>query len=121
MRYIHGLIIFLFLMYSSLAWATSAENCQTLSCVRAGIDAIDQHIVVLISERLAYVKKAAELKQQDKKAVHDAAREQNILTSVSLQAQQLGYDGKIAQAIFKTILYQSNQYEKTIAKTAVQP
>lgn len=95
----------------SLKMPTSAENCSTLPCVRKNIDQIDQQIVVLLGKRLTYVKRAGELKQ-NKKPIHDQARENRILKKVGKQAEQQGYSADIAQAVFKTILIQSNIYEE---------
>ncbi|AIT64279.1 chorismate mutase [Coxiella burnetii] len=88
-----------------------AKRCDTLDCVRDRIDLIDQKIVLLIKDRLMYVQRAAELKK-GKKSIHDQVREDKILASVSQQAGKAGYSGEIAKAVFKTILHQSNNYEK---------
>ena len=88
-----------------------AKRCDTLDCVRDRINLIDQKIVLLIRDRLIYVQRAAELKKE-KKSVHDQEREDKTLSSVSQQAEKAGYPGEIAKAVFKTILHQSNNYEK---------
>jgi len=67
--------------------------------------------VKLIGKRLAYVKRAGELKKNIN-SVHDQKRENSILASVARQAEQEGYSGSIAKAIFETILKESNRYEK---------
>ncbi len=90
---------------------TPAQNCQNLQCVRKNIDTVDKAIVKLLGERLRNVARAGELKKHTK-SVHDQARENLILKTVSQQAQQAGYPGSIAKAVFKTILLQANVYEK---------
>lgn len=87
------------------------SNCQTLSCVRKEIDVLDKQIVELIGKRLAYVKMAGELKK-NRKLIHDCAREHEILKQAKEQAESLGYPSSIAEEIFKTILAQSNIYER---------
>lgn len=87
------------------------SNCQTLSCVRKEIDVIDKQIVELIGKRLAYVKMAGELKK-NRKIIHDCAREHEILQQAKEQAESLGYPSDIAVEVFKTILVQSNSYER---------
>ncbi len=42
----------------------------------------------------------------------DQAREDKILAFLSQQADKKGYLGEIAKTVFKTILHQSNNYEK---------
>lgn len=90
---------------------TPASDCQTLECVRNNIDNVDKQIIALIGDRLTYVKRAGELKKHTA-SVHDQARENKILQTVSQQAENAGYPGSIASAVFKTILTQSNIYEK---------
>ena len=92
---------------------TSARACQTLICVRKNIDVIDTKIVKLIGFRLTYVRRAGELKKNTA-SIHDQARENKVLKKVTYQAEKAGYSGSIASAIFKTILLQSNIYEKKI-------
>ncbi len=111
------LTFLLFFQQPSLAfWGKESStaptsNCQTLSCVRREIDVIDKQIVELIGKRLAYVKMAGELKK-NRKIIHDCAREHEILEEVKEQAASLGYPSDIAVEIFKTILVQSNIYER---------
>ncbi len=100
-----------FLCVGTLSAAVPAQQCNNLKCVRKGIDQINAGIVKLIGQRLAYVKRAGELKKGTK-SVHDQKREDAILSAVSLQAQKEGYPASIARAVFQTILAQSNTYEK---------
>ena len=92
---------------------TSTQTCQMLTCVRKNIDLIDTKIVKLIGLRLTYVKRAGELKKNTF-SIHDQARENRVLANVTNQAEKAGYSGSIASAIFKSILLQSNIYEKKI-------
>lgn len=96
-------------------WAEPAalevkESCQTLTCARDHIDAFNEQIVKLIVERSYYVKKAGELKGNSV-PIYDAAREEEILKKVRKQAENLGYPPEIIQAIFKTLLEKSRDYE----------
>ncbi len=109
-----------FLFLASNAFATShqrqekltpAARCQTLNCVRNNIDLVDMKIVNLMGARLTYVKRAGELKKHQK-SLHDQSRENEILKKVGQQAEKAGYPASIGIAVFKTILLQSNLYEK---------
>ncbi len=91
--------------------AVATAQCPTLNCVRKNIDAIDTKLITLIGQRLAYVKRAGELKKNIK-SIHDPAREAKILHTVGQQAENAGYPAAIAIAIFKTILAQANVYER---------
>ncbi len=98
--------------------SVTSANCPTLTCVRQHIDNIDQQIVKLLGQRLAYVKRAGELKAQQK-SIHDQAREDTILQTVAQQAKANGYPSEIAVNVFKTILAQANIYERRINKNCL--
>ena len=102
-------------VFASTPALLPAEQCQTLTCVRHHIDIIDANMVMLVGQRLTYVKRAGELKQ-GKQAVHDAAREQQILMRITQLAKAAGYSPAIAVAIYKTLLLQTNQYERQFAR-----
>ncbi len=107
-------IILLFVMSNTVNAAekcdNKAEKCSNLTCVRNCIDSIDSQIVTLIGKRLAYVKRAGEIKNGTI-PIHDQKRENQILKKVCLLAEKQGYSGDIAKSIYKTILEQSNYYE----------
>jgi isochorismate pyruvate lyase len=88
-----------------------AQQCDSLQCVRLGIDQINTTIVHLVGERLRYVKRAGELKNKNQ-PTDDPKRNEAILKSVGEAAKKAGYSPEIAQAIFKTILAQSIAYER---------
>lgn len=89
-----------------------SKDCTNLTCVRQNIDLIDSEIVKLIGLRLTYVKRAGELKQGNQ-PVHNQAREDQILANVVKLAKKYGYPSFIAAEIYKTILIQTNLYEKS--------
>lgn len=113
MKYLAILLLSIFVISSAAnaTTVTTTTNCQSLSCLRKQIDIVDKQIVDLLGLRLSYVKKAGELKK-NRKSIHDCAREKEILDQVKIQAINQGYPGEIAEEVFKTILLQSNAYEK---------
>lgn len=88
-----------------------AEKCPTLTCVRKEIDIINHQIVTLMGQRLAYVRRAGELKS-NVKSVHDQKREDQIIAKVSGQAKRIGVPVSAVKGVFKEILVVSNKYEK---------
>ena len=88
-----------------------ADKCPTLTCVRKEIDMINHQIVTLMGQRLAYVRRAGELKT-NVKSVHDQKREDQIIAKVTEQAKRIGVPISAVQGVFKEILAVSNQYEK---------
>lgn len=93
----------------------AAEQCQDLKCVRDNIDAVDSQIVTLLGQRLAYVKRAGELKGPDI-SVRDRSREAAIMSKVTAEAQAVGYSPFVARSVFTTILLQSTVYEQQFHK-----
>jgi chorismate mutase len=89
----------------------AAERCSNLDCVRQNIDVIDSQLVLLLGQRLAYVKRAGELKGPQR-PVHDQARESVILNKVIQEADFIGYPSYFVRAVFITILAQSNIFEQ---------
>lgn len=110
-----------FLLSSVLAWAQpvanfdqsyqQAKNCQDLRCVRGQIDNIDAGIISLLVQRLAYVRRAGELRRISDDPMHDPHREEQILNRIARQAEAMGYPANTARIIFGAILAQSNIYE----------
>lgn len=64
---------------SASASAPAAAGASTLSEVRAAIDALDDQIAALLQQRLALVKKAADLKQSSGEGAVSSVREHAIL------------------------------------------
>ena len=112
------ILLMMILLFSGLSLANPmqqtnaiAEKCADLNCVRGNIDNIDSQIVALLGQRLAYVKRAGELKGPNV-PVHDQAREDKILAKVAQEAESFGYPGTIARALYTTLLQQTNAYEQ---------
>ncbi len=62
--------------------------CETMSDVRAGVDALDAEIVALLARRFAYMDAAARIKR-DRSAVRDEARKAQVIANVREHARAL--------------------------------
>ncbi len=96
------------------------RSCKDMSCVQQNIKVIDSQIADLLARRLAFVKRAAQLKGT---AVFSGNTQQNpnVITQVTRQAQAQGYPPEIAQAVFQEIDKQSHAYENKFAGQIPQP
>lgn len=65
---------------------------------------------------MRYVRRAGELKGH-RLAVHDEAREKEILQAVASQARAQHDDPEVAVAVFRALLKQSNRVERNVVKT----
>ena len=64
----------------------AGKDCQTMAEVREGVDALDRELVALLVKRQAYMTAAARIKQ-DRDAVHDEARIEDVVAKVIAEAQ----------------------------------
>jgi isochorismate pyruvate lyase len=88
----------------------SAENCGSMAELRAAIDALDARLVALLAVRQAYIERAAVLKQ-DRGAVRDAARIEDVVAKVLAQARRAGLSEQIAEPVWRTLIEQSIRHE----------
>jgi isochorismate pyruvate lyase len=78
-------------------------ECMTMAEVRKGVDAIDRLLVAVLAERQRYMDAAARIKQ-DRDAVHDAARIEDVIDKVKAAARQAGLSEEIAEPVWRTLI-----------------
>jgi len=71
--------------------------------VRQGVDALDRALVTLLAERQRYIEAAARIKQ-DRGAVHDAARIEDVVAKVKAKAGAAGLSEAIAEPVWRTLI-----------------
>lgn len=86
------------------------EHCTTMTEVRAHIDALDDRIVALVSERCGYVAQAGRIKQQASQIV-DEARIEAIVHRMRAQAQALGAPPDVLEAAYRALIQASIEFE----------
>ena len=86
------------------------ENCGSMAELRAAIDALDQKLVTLLARRQAYIERAAVLKQ-DRGAVRDEARVEDVVAKVLAEAKAAGLSATIAEPVWRTLIEQSIKHE----------
>lgn len=85
--------------YQSDPRRNTADQCQTMADVRYEVDRLDRLLVALISERQSYMDAAARIKQ-DREAVRDEARIQDVLNKVLAECSRHGLSPDIAQPVW---------------------
>lgn len=78
--------------------------------VRAGVDAVDRELVALIVRRQAYMEAAARIKE-DRAAVYDAVRIEDVVTKVKAEAEKQGLSIDIAEPVWREMIKRSIAYE----------
>ncbi|MDM8517420.1 bifunctional chorismate mutase/prephenate dehydrogenase [Desulfobacterales bacterium HSG16] len=88
---------------------------------RKKIDAIDEKIVALLSERQGIVENVIEIKQANNLPVFHPAREEDLISKRRLQAEALGLDPNFLEDIYRTIIRRSRvEQSATMATQGVR-
>ncbi len=87
-----------------------AKDCQSMSEVRIGVDAIDRELVALIVRRQAYMEAAARIKT-DRAAVYDAVRIEDVVSKVKAESLKQGLSIEIAEPVWREMIKQSIAFE----------
>lgn len=79
------------------------EACATMAEVRQGVDALDRALVTLLAERQRYMDAAARIKQ-DRSAVRDEARIEDVVAKVKAQARAQGFSETLAETLWRSLI-----------------
>ncbi len=93
--------------------ADSLPRCADMTEVRAAIDAIDRRLVALIAERLHYIDEAGRIKSA-RSQVRDDARIADVLAKTRQEAQRLGCDPAVVEAVFTALVEASITHEYAV-------
>jgi isochorismate pyruvate lyase len=79
------------------------EDCQTMTDVRQGVDALDRELVRLLVTRQGYMHAAARIKQ-NRDAVYDADRIEDVISKVLTEAKKQGLSADIAEPVWRKLI-----------------
>jgi isochorismate pyruvate lyase len=71
--------------------------------VRVGVDALDRLLVTVLAERQRYMDAAARIKQ-DREAVRDSARIEDVVSKVKAAARDAGLSEAIAEPVWRLLI-----------------
>jgi isochorismate pyruvate lyase len=86
------------------------EQCQSMAEVRAGVDALDHELVVLLAKRFRFMDAAARIKQR-RHQVRDEDRKAAVLEYVRSEAAAAGAPADILASVFENLVDASIAYE----------
>lgn len=86
------------------------EECQTMSDVRAGVDALDAGLVRLLARRFAYMDAAARIKPT-RDRVRDEGRKAEVIANAAALAGELGIPAAVIAAMWDQLVEASIAYE----------
>ena len=78
--------------------------------LRTEIDRLDRSLVRLLSERQRYIERAAEIKSR-RSDIRDQARIDDVLSKVAGEAEKARLDGRLARAVWQTLMDRSIEIE----------
>jgi isochorismate pyruvate lyase len=90
--------------------ALAPEACQTMTEVRAGVDAVDAALVALLAQRFGYMDAAARIKS-GRDAVRDEARKADVIAKVRGHAAAHGLSPERLAAVWDVLVEQSIAHE----------
>jgi isochorismate pyruvate lyase len=86
------------------------EDCQTMTDVRAGVDALDRQVVALLAIRFGFMRAAARIKQE-RGAVRDETRKTLVIANARAEAERLGVPPEVVGDIWERLVEGSIAYE----------
>ncbi len=87
-----------------------AEQCQSMADVRAGVDALDKALVVLLARRFGYMDAAARIKAE-RHQVRDEARKAAVIANAASAARLEGLPSGLAETLWEALVEASIAYE----------
>jgi isochorismate pyruvate lyase len=88
----------------------TGPECETMQDVRYEVDRLDRALVKLIAERQSYMDAAARIKN-DRAAVRDPARIEEVVRKVMAEAKKHGLSPSIAEPVWRTMIEQCIRHE----------
>ena len=87
-------------------------ECTTMAEVRQGVDALDRLLVAVLAERQGYMDAAARIKQ-NRDAVRDTARIEDVIAKVKAAARDAGLSEEIAEPVWRLLIERciAHEYE----------
>ena len=88
----------------------SADQCTTMSEIRAGVDEVDRRLVALLACRFGYMNAAARIKP-DRASVHDEGRKADVLAKVEAAAVAAGIEPALVSRLYEDLIESSIAHE----------
>jgi isochorismate pyruvate lyase len=86
------------------------DACQTMTEVRAGVDAVDRALVALLATRFGYMRAAARIKPE-RGQVRDEVRKAQVIANVRAAAAAAGVPEALAGELWDRLVEGSIAYE----------
>lgn len=84
--------------------AKNPQDCSTMVEVREGIDALDKHLVELLTLRAAFIDRATELKQENGWPARIPERVEEVVSNVRQAAEKTGLDPELIEGLWRQLI-----------------
>jgi isochorismate pyruvate lyase len=88
-------------------------DCDTMADIRAGIDALDERLVRLFAERVAFIDRAAQIKARDDLPARIDARVTEVVDNVRRHAATYGLPPDLVEKLWRRLIDWSIAREET--------
>jgi isochorismate pyruvate lyase len=88
---------------AELGARTAPERCGVMPEVRAGVDALDRALVLLMAERVRYMDAAARIKPE-RQAVRDEDRIEDVVAKVLATSDREGLPAAVAEPVWRLLI-----------------
>lgn len=86
------------------------DDCTTMAEVRAGVDAVDRDLIVLLGKRFGYMCAAARIKPE-RDQVRDEARKRQVITNAVAAGEAANVPPAIVERLWERLVEESIAYE----------
>jgi isochorismate pyruvate lyase len=97
---------------------TRPQDCDSMTELRAAIDALDADVVRLLAMRTRFIDRAAELKRRDGLPAYIPARVEEVVSRVRASAAVEGLDPDLAESLWRQMITWSIAREKRLMEQA---
>jgi isochorismate pyruvate lyase len=94
-----------------------ASDCNSLEDVRKEIDRIDQAIITLLGERLAYTKEVVKYRDPQKPEVPDKERYLKVIKERGKWGENNGLDSRVIEQVYTMLLNYYIEQQTIFANT----
>ena len=100
---------------------TEPQDCHSMKELRRQIDVLDRDLVALLSRRVAYIDRAAQLKPAEGLPARIAARVEEVAANARRNAEAAGLDADFAEALWRSMIDWSIAREERVLGPSPEP
>ena len=92
----------------------AAQDCASMAELRVEIDAIDRHLIAVLTHRAGYIDRAIPLKQVEDLPARTVDRVADVIAKVRAEAEAQGLDPELAETLWSELIEWSIRREQRV-------